>query len=275
MYRYRWTTAVREGLILVVAFAILVPFYLLVNVAIKSTDEALDTSPATPAHSLSLQGFAEALAGGGLLNGMLNSLIITAGSIAALVAIGSLTAYALATTDSRWGELGYLAALIGIILPFQLGLLPTYIAMRNLHLIGTHIGMIILYTGMFMPFTVFLYAGFARGLPREYEEAAWVDGASRFQTFTRVVFPLLAPATGTVAIMNGLAIWNDFFNSLIFLSGSKIPTLTIAIYAFAGGEVSRWNVIFSGLIVAILPMLIFYLFAQRQFIQGFAGGIKS
>jgi raffinose/stachyose/melibiose transport system permease protein len=135
--------------------------------------------------------------------------------------------------------------------------------------------MIIIYTGMLMPLSVFLYTGFVRTLPRDYEEAAQIDGATPFTTFRKIVFPLLGPATGTVAILTSLIIWNDFFTSLVFLSGSKAVTLPVVVYSFVGELVSKWNVIFAAVILSMIPFLAFYLFAQKKFIQGFAGGIKS
>jgi raffinose/stachyose/melibiose transport system permease protein len=135
--------------------------------------------------------------------------------------------------------------------------------------------MILLNTGLLMPLTVFLYTGFIRRLPREYEEASQVDGASLMRTFTRVVVPLLRPITATVAVLTGLFCWNDFFLSLIFLSGSKNQTLPVALYQFVGNEIEQWNLIFPTVVIALLPMLVFYLFAQRSLIKGFTGGVRG
>ena len=100
--------------------------------------------------------------------------------------------------------------------------------MRNFGLVGSYIGIILLYTGIWMPFAVFLYTGFVMALPKEYEEASRVDGASSLRTFRRVVFPLLRPVTGTVAIFTGLIIWNDFFLSLIYLNGNGQDAVPVA-----------------------------------------------
>ena len=147
--------------------------------------------------------------------------------------------------------------------------------MNSFGLVGSYIGIILLYTGIWMPFSVFLYTGFARALPKEYEEASIVDGASTLRTFRRVVFPLLRPVTGTVAIFTGLIIWNDFFLSLIFLNGTNKTPLPVAVYTFVGAFASRWNLVFAAVIVSLTPVLIFFLLAQRQLIRGFTGGIKT
>ncbi len=135
--------------------------------------------------------------------------------------------------------------------------------------------MIVLNVGLLMPLTVFLYTGFIRALPRDYEEAARVDGAGILRTYARVVFPLLRPITGTVAVLIGISVWNEFFTALIFLCGSHYQTLPVAVYSFATGEVERWNLIFAGVAITIAPILVFYLFAQRQLIRGFSGGVKG
>ena len=169
----------------------------------------------------------------------------------------------------------YFLFVLAIILPFQLGLVPTYAVMRDFGLVGSYLGIILLYTGIWMPFSVFLYTGFVLALPKEYEEASRVDGASALRTFRRVVFPLLRPVTGTVAIFTGLIIWNDFFLSLIYLNGTDKTPLPVAVYSFVGAFASRWNLIFAAVIVSLLPIMIFFLVAQRHLIRGFTGGIKT
>lgn len=276
--RYTPATFVREIILVVVTLAILFPFYLLLVMAFKTPQEAVSSSAVDLPMNPTFDNFVTALSGEGNSNvvmGVVNSAIITAGSVLALVALGSLAAYALARRPGRLSNATYIVFVVGIILPFQLAIIPIYVALRMLGLLGTQIGMIILYTGLLMPLSVFLYTGFARVLPRDYEEAAAIDGASRFRIFRTIVFPLLGPATGTVTILTGLIVWNDFFNALIFLAGSDATTLPVMIYSFVGENVTQWNLIFAVVIISMIPVLAFYLFAQRKFIQGFAGGMKG
>jgi raffinose/stachyose/melibiose transport system permease protein len=277
MFRYTIATAVREGIVWVAALLTLLPFYFLVATALKPDSELLTTSAAAVPSRPTVGNFTQVLTGGGssnILLGLVNSVVITLGSILGLVLFGSLAAYVLARTTSRWGNVTFYLFLIAIILPVQLGLIPLYIGARSIGLVGTTHGMIILYVGTLMPLAVFLYAGFFRGMPRDYEEAAAIDGASPAGVFFRVVLPLMAPATGTVAILTGLIVWNDFFTALIFLGGSNAQTLTVSMYYYVGSLVSAWNKIFAIVIISMVPILAFYLFAQKRFIQGFAGGIK-
>jgi raffinose/stachyose/melibiose transport system permease protein len=277
MFRYTKTTALREGIVWVIALLTLLPFYFLVITALKPDEDLLTTGTSAPPSRPTVENFAEVLTGGGdnsILLALLHSVVITVGSILGLVAFGSLAAYVLARTTRRWGTVTFYLFLVAIILPTQLGLIPLYIGARELGLVGSMWGMIILYVGTLMPLAVFLYAGFFRNLPRDYEEAAALDGASPARVFLRVVLPLMAPATGTVAILTGLIVWNDFFSALIFLGGSENQTLTVSMYYFVGSLVSAWNKIFAIVIISMVPILAFYLFAQKRFIQGFAGGIK-
>jgi len=272
--RYDRRAFARELTLLAVAAIWWVPFYFLVIVALKPDTEALEDPLSFP-KEIHLANFSTAWQQAALGRSLLNSFIITGGSVAALIAIGSICAYTIARRPGRMGSALYLLFVLGIILPFQLGLVPAYAVMRNINLVGSYLGIILLYTGIWMPFSVFLYTGFVRALPKEYEEAARVDGASMLRTFRRVVFPLLRPVTGTVAIFTGLIIWNDFFLSLIFLNGTKKTPLPVAVYTFVGAFASRWNLIFAAVIVSLAPVLIFFLFAQRQLIRGFTGGIKT
>lgn len=276
--RYRRRTLVRETIVVALAAVLLLPFYLLIVMALKGTVEAATSSPVALPVAPTLENFVDVLAASerrNVLSGLLNSAIITLGSIVGLVGLGSVAGYVISRRVGRLGKFAELFFTLGIILPFQLGMIPTYLFFRSVHLLGTHVGMILLYIGLLLPLAVFLYVGFSRSIPREYEEAASIDGASRFQVFRLVVFPLLSPATGTVAILTGSLIWNDFMVPLIFLSGSKASTLPVAIYGFVGENISQWNLIFAVVIVSIIPALVAFLLAQRKFIQGFAGGLKG
>lgn len=278
MFRYTTLTAVREVGIWIVALIWLLPFYFLIATAFKGDQEALTTSAVAPPSSLNFGAFIEVLTAGGRNNiplSILNSLIITGGAILGLVLFGSIAAYVITRRTRRWTNLSFYLVLIAIILPAQLGTVPLYIGARTVGLTGNAIGMILLWIGILIPLAVFLYASFFRGLTTEYEEAAVIDGASPTQAFFRVVLPLMAPATGTVAILAGLIVWNDFFNSLIFLGGSTTQTLPVAMYTYVGGLVSAWNKIFAVVIISMVPILLFYMFAQKKFIQGFAGGLKG
>ena len=276
--RYTPATFVRELSLLVLAVVWWIPFYILVVVALKPGAEAI-RSPFSPPSQLDVDNFAMAWQGSGgvsLGTALLNSAIISAGSVLALIAVGSISAYTIARQTTSIGNVLYVAFVLGIILPTQLGIVPIYVFLRQIGLLGTQTGAILLYTGLLLPLSVFLYTGFIRVLPRDYEDAAFIDGASRWQAFTRIVFPLLRGITGTVAVLTCLIIWNDFFTQLVFFGGGvSNRTLPVAIYDFVGEYESQWNVVFAAVAIALAPVLGFYLFAQRNLIRSFTGGIDK
>jgi len=278
MHRYSRFTLLREVLVWIIAIILLSPFYFLVNIALKSRQESIDTPGFMPAIKPSLDNFIYVLSSessGTLYLGLFNSLLIAAVAVLGLVFIGSTTAYVLSRRLSKLSNTVYFLVVAGIVVPSQLGLVPIYVGAQALGLLGSPIGLGVIYIAMLMPLSVFLYAGFVRALPTEYEEAANIDGASRIRTYVQVVFPLLAPATGTVATMAGIIVWNDFFTPLIFLGGSESPTLPVVIYSYVGEYNIEWNNIFAVLIIGMIPITILYLIFQKKFIQGFSGGIKS
>ena len=154
--------------------------------------------------------------------------------MAILVVVGAAASYYFARSAGRAGNRLYLLVAAGLIVPFQIGVLPLYRLFTQLGLAGNPVSVILFNAGIQLPLTVLLYTGFMRQLPVEYEEAARVDGATSWQAFRRVVVPLLLPVTGTVVILDGIAIWNEFFTPLLYLGGTGNVTLPVQIYNFAG-----------------------------------------
>ena len=276
IFRYsRWSLA-REIAFVAGALVFCVPLYLLVVISLKGPNEAL-VEPLSPPSSPAFGNYSAAARSQpvSMLSAMVNSAVITFATVALLIVFGSLCAYAIARHRTRLNSTLYYLFVIGIILPHQAAILPLFSALKELGLTGSRVGVILVYTGFMMPLTVFLYTGFMRGVPREYEEAAEVDGASPMRLYWRVVFPLVRPVTWTVAILTGLFVWNDLFVSLVFLSGTPDATLPVALYSFAEMSLGQWQLVFAAVGIAILPALVFYVLAQRRIVAGFAGGIKG
>jgi raffinose/stachyose/melibiose transport system permease protein len=275
--RYTRGTLLRELALILVAAVYCVPFYLLVALALETTEQSYKTPLSFP-WPPQFRNFSEAWSTGGqggLGHALVGSLIITVSSVTGLIVLGSLCAYTIARRPGRLSNLVFVAVVVGIVLPFQLAIIPLSVAMRHLGLVGSYAGMIVLNVGLLMPLTVFMYTGFIRALPRDYEESARVDGAGVLRAYARVVFPLLRPVTATVAVLIGIVIWNEFFIALIFLGGSDRATVPVALYSFVGDYVARWNLIFAGIMITIAPIFAFFLFAQRKLIHGFTAGVKG
>jgi raffinose/stachyose/melibiose transport system permease protein len=272
--RYRPRTFGLELVMITIGLLFMYPVYVLVNLSFKNPQEIAEGSLALPG-TWETANYTQAWSAAHLGAAMLNSTVITVCSLVALILVGSTAAYYLARRQSKLSYGMYLLFLLGIVLPFQLALVPLYKFMKDTGLLGSYTSMVLFYTGLQVPFTIFLYAGFLRALPREYGEAALVDGAGHWQSFRRITFPLLRPITGTVIILNAVFVWNDFLTPLVYLGGTPNETLPVVVYQFVGQYVSNWGYIFAAVVVASLPILVVFLLLQRYVIKGFASGLKG
>ncbi|QRM29205.1 carbohydrate ABC transporter permease [Microvirga sp. VF16] len=258
------------GLAAIFAF----PIYIIIVLAFKSQSEWRE-APLSPPGEPYLGNFAAAWNDAYLGSALFSSLTVVVCSLLILVAIGSVAAYFIARCTPRLGYGLYIFFLAGMILPFQLALIPLYQQMRDIGLLGSPFSLVLFYSGVQLPFTIFLYAGFIRTIPLAYEESATIDGASQLTTFVYIILPLLRPITGTVLILNGVHIWNDFMTPLLYLSGSDWATVPVAIYSFVDQYVTQWGIVFAALLVGIAPVLAIFLLLQRTMIRGFASGVKG
>ncbi len=196
-------------------------------------------------------------------------------SVTLIVALSSSAGYILARVTERWGRIAFAFFMLGLLVPLQLGAFPLYTTFRDLGLLNTIWALVIYYAGLQLPFSIFLYTQFLRTLPIEYEEAATLDGAAPLRVFWSVILPLSRPITGTVIILNAIAIWNDFFTPLLYLNGSPQATIPVALFQFIGQYNSDYQLVFAGLLIGIIPILVGYFVLQRYVIRGFAGGLKG
>lgn len=273
MNGYSRRTLALEVAMIAVTAAFAFPLYLLVNLSLRTAD---DPSPAwEPVTSPTAANYTAAWREAGLATAMANSAIVTIGSVLVITTVSAMAAYPLARLTSRLSRTAFALVVVGLLLPFQAAMMPLYQTMRDIGLLGSPWSLVLFYSGMQVPFSVFLYTGFLRALPKEFEEAAWVDGATTWTTFRRVVFPMLRPVTGTIVILNAIFVWNDFLTPLLYLSGSTRQTLPVALFTFLGQYVSNWPLVFAGLVVGLTPILTAYFLMQRSIIRGFAGGLKG
>ena len=250
---------------------VLIPISVLVSVAVKSPQDQLLHPLGWPLQFM-WSNFTDAWNNANLGGAFVNSLIVTSSAIFGLIIFGSSAAYPLARNTGKWSTRMYLYFIAGIIVPGQLSIIPLYREMHSLQLVNTLPGVILIFIAGSLPFVIFLYTGFIKTVPQELEEAAFIDGASPLRTFWTIVFPLLKPVTATVIITTSLSIWNDFFTSLLFLQGDQVRTVPLAIYSFVGTYNNQWPLIFASIVMSSLPLILVFLFLQRYFIKGIAGG---
>jgi raffinose/stachyose/melibiose transport system permease protein len=270
MKKYMLSTLVTELCMLGLCALFMIPIYYLVVSTFKTQFEITSAPLALPT-SLQLSNYVRALQGMNFFQHFCNSLLITSVSVIVIVVFGSMAAYTIARRHNRITRFLRSYFLIGFMVPLQTTMLPLFLIIKNLHLINTYQGLIFLHSNSTV-FAVFLYTGFIRALPRDWEEAAHIDGAGIFRTFWQIVFPLLQPITATLVIFNTIWIWNDFLLSYLFLSSTSKATLTMQVYNGIGQYYTDWSLMMPVLVLAISPMVAFYLFMQKYIITGLASG---
>jgi len=272
--RYTGANLSVEIVATVAAIVFIFPIYLLAAIAFKERS-TWSRSPMAPPLEPYLGNFERAWNEAYLGDALISSIVVVTLSLIVLTTVGAFAAYFLARCRPKLGYVLYIFFLLAMILPFQLGLLPLYQMMRDLGLLGTPLSLVVFYSGYQLPFTVFLYTGYIRALPRAYDEAARIDGATDLQTFTHVIFPMIRPVTGTVIILNCVFIWNDFMTPLLYLQGSSWATIPVAVAAFVDQEITDWGIVFAALLIGIAPVMALFAVLQRRMMEGFAGGLKA
>ncbi len=213
---------------------------------------------------------------------VLSSVIITVGSLTLITIFSSMAAWVLVRTKSAASTIIFLLFLSGLIIPFQVVMFPLVAFFRmiggviGIPMLRTYHGMIIAYIGFGAPLSIFMFHGFIKSIPLELEEAATIDGCSKPQIFFKIIMPILKPIFVTVIILNGIWIWNDYLLPALVLGvGQQIQTIPLAIAAFAGSFVKKWDLIMTAVLMAAMPIIIAFLFAQKHIIKGMvAGSIK-
>ena len=257
------------------ALVFLYPVVLMVLTAFKPTPEIFRNPFGLP-ESWSLDTFRSVWTRAKFGLYLRNSLLITGGSALLLLATAAPAAYALARYSFRLRPVLFLFFLAGIMIPIRLGILPLYLLMRDLGLLDTPFSLILTYAASGMPMSVFLLSVFFRNLPRELEDAARIDGCNEVQIFWRIMLPLVRPGLAAVVIVNVVPWWNDFFFPLLFIQSDTWKTIPLGMQIFFGQHLVNWSLVFSGMVLASLPLLIIYLLMSRQFIAGLtAGAVKG
>ncbi len=204
-----------------------------------------------------------------------NSLIVTFVAMVFVLLFGSMAAYGVSRYDYRLRTLVYMLFLSGIMLPLKAAIIPLFLLIRKLGLMDTRASITLIFLAMGLPSTVFILSGFMKSIPVDMEHAARIDGCSDWSIYRRIVMPVTAPAIALVTIYNAVPLWNDFFFPLVFLQSDRLKTLPVGLSSFFGQHRTNWSLLFTGLSIAILPMLALYLFMSRYFIRGMtAGAIK-
>jgi raffinose/stachyose/melibiose transport system permease protein len=258
-------------LVLLFALVYLVPLYIAVVNAFKTYNEVL-LSPLSPPARITLENFVQAFEKSDILALYRTSVYITVVSVLLLIAFSSMAAYIIARRTGTVYKWLYVFSLAGIMIPPVVTLVPSIKTLSALGLLHTEPGLFLFYAGTYFSTTIFLYVGFIKTIPASLDESAYIDGASAFTTFFRIIFPLVKPCTATAIIFLGMWIWNDFLNPIYILGYQGGKTITIGIYSSIGSYTSEWNMVFANVMLASFPIIILYLCMQKQFMKGLTSG---
>lgn len=249
---------------------------LLVIISSVKTKHDLAVNPFGLPREITFRYFTQAFMTMHYLRSVLNTVFIAAVTIFILLIISSMAAYAIIRKGNRFYNGLYMLFLAGLIVPFQMTMIPLYKIMLTFKLMSTYQGIIFIYLALLVPFSVFLLAGFVRTVPKELEEAALIDGCGIYFTFFRIVLPILKPALTTIAVLNIFAIWNDFLMPMLYLQDNAKMTVVVQLSSFRSKYFNDWSLIFSGVCMIVAPMIVIYMFAQKFIIGGItAGAIKG
>lgn len=269
--KYTSKTFLMELFGIILGLLFLIPFYYVISNSLKPFAEILTNTSALPS-SFQFGNYVNAFEKLNFLKVFSNSLIVTIASNIVLVVFCSMAAYMLVRTKRRISNIIFMAFVAAMIIPFQSIMIPLIKTASSLHLLNSIGGLVFMYLGFGSGMTIFLYHGFIKGIPVELEEAAIMDGCSRFGVFWRIVFPLLKPITVTIIILNSLWIWNDYLLPSLVLQNPDLRTIPLATFFFFGQYTKQWDLALAALMIGIIPLLIFFFSMQKHIIQGITSG---
>lgn len=274
---YNYKLGILEVLGWLLLLIYMIPFYLMIINSFKTRREIFSNTIGFPTE-WNFNNYTTAIERMDIGSAFTNSLIITAVSIFLIVIFSSMAAWALARNKTKTSKVIFYLFVSAMIIPFQSVMLPLVkwmgsmrIESINFSMLGTHYGLIFMYIGFGSSMSIFLYHGFINNIPVEIEEAAIIDGCNKWQLYSKIVLPLLKPITVTVMVLNGIWIWNDFLLPFLTING-KINTIPLAMNNFFGAFSKQWELAMAALILAIIPIIIFYFFVQKYIIKGIVQG---
>jgi ABC-type glycerol-3-phosphate transport system permease component len=255
------------GVIIAVA-----PMLYMVGTAFKGAAYVQEFPPRFIPENPTLENFQVAFSSRNFGRAFLNSTFVAAGTAVLVTFFASMMAYAFARFEFVGKNVIFTGLLIMLMVPGVVLLIPQFILAKNLGLMNSLPGLILVYSAGPLAFNTFLLRGFLENLPRELEESAVIDGANPVTIFIRIVLPLALPAVSTVAVFSFLGAWDEYLLALNFLTDESLRTLPIAIANFRGQHATNWGLVFAASLTAVVPTVVMFIFFQRYFIQGLTSG---
>ena len=270
--KFNWPVTI---LLMIGLITIIFPLYMTIVIAFKQPSEMTNSVSgilSLPRH-WSLENFKEAMRVTDFWRSLFNSLMITAVTVVLSVVLHSMIGYAVGRNKARNKKYSriYMYVVSGLFVPFASLMMPLVKQTAKLG-IANVVGVILCYVVFYMPMNLMLYSGYLVNIPVALEEAARIDGATTFRTFWKVIFPIMKPMHATVAVITALSVWNDVMTPLVIMSGSGMNTLPLAQMTFQTQFGTNYNLAFASYLLALLPILIFYIICQKQILNGVVNG---
>jgi raffinose/stachyose/melibiose transport system permease protein len=251
------------------------PLYMTIVIAFKQPSDMTNSISGILSlpKTWSLSNFKEAMRVTDFWNSLKNSLLITGVTVVLSIVLHSLLGYAVGRNKakSKFYNFIYLYVVSGMFVPFAILMMPLAKQTAEMGL-ANWFGVVLLYVVFYMPMNIMLYSGYLVNIPTALEEAARVDGASTWMTYWRVIFPLMKPMHATVAVLTALSVWNDVMTPLVIMAGSSENTLPLAQLNFQSQFGTNYNLAFASYLLALIPILIFYVICQKQILSGVVNG---
>ncbi len=273
-YAMRRAAGLSRGLVLAVfALSTLFPFYWVLVSSLKDKHQIYANPFGLPAN-WHWGNYADIWQTAHLSRYFWNSLFISACAVAIMLLIGAMAAYVLARREKSDWLYAYFT--LGIMIPVHAILIPSFVLLKQLHLLNSHFGLILIYVVSNLSLCVFILHGFLRGIPRELEEAAAIDGYGRVRTFVSIVLPLAKPGLATVGTLGFLNCWNEYLFAYVLIGSEPSKTLTQGVMALTGQYSTDYALVCAGLVVSMLPLWLVYMLFQEQIVKGMtAGAVKG
>lgn len=274
--RLNWKLMAFELFMIALTVVYLIPLYFMVITAFKTNKELIFTPLALPNSFLYVKNFVQAWESVSLGQAYLNTFFVATTAVVLRIIFSSMAAFTLGKRESKLHSVLYVLFLCGIMIPLYSILMPLVQQIKNLGLMNSRMGIVLVYIGMGMPFAIFMLTGFVRTIPNELLEAATIDGCGVYRMFWVIIFPLMKTSVATLFLLDFLAIWNDFLLPMLMLSSVEKRTVTLAMYNFYGEYGSRLGLAFAGYTIAILPVVLLFILLQKYIVSGImVGAVKG
>ncbi len=263
-------------LLALLALIWIAPIFTLVATAIKSKQDLYNNIGLFELpEKLAWSNFITAITKGRLLGYMKNGIIISCLKVPLGIVVEALAAFALTRLNIKFKTGIFIFFIVGMMLPMQAALVPINVVFSRLNLLNTYFGLFYVYVGFGISFGILILRGFFRTIPKEIDEAGYIDGCSKFRVFWNIILPMSKPAIATLVITDFLATWNEYLLASVIINDNAKKTVPVGLMTFIGEHSTDFSLLCAGVLVSIIPVMIVYLIFQRHFVEGMSGAVKQ